>query len=133
MPESKTGGIPSPEKEANKPLAFIVVGSGQVVDKYWFPAMEAGLVNIAGIVTLEKSTDVGQRHANFTGDVVGVSDAQPGDISITVVNEIVRLLEKTPGSHIALAVPANVRLALTQALLESGIDKKTVLFLETLR
>lgn len=107
------------------PFSFIVVGSGQVVEKYWCPAMVAGLIDIKSIITLAPADTVYDHNPRFQGDVVSISEKSE------VEDAIFRSLQLYPEAHIALVIPATDRLALTRALLNRHQElRDSILFLE---
>lgn len=117
-----------PEQESFRPLSFILVGSGQVVDKYWMPAQNDGLVKIAAIVSLEEKAAFVRRYPDFTGDFCTLSQDENNE---QLIQTIAKLSHDHPDAQIALVIPAGDRLAVTQALLEHHLlNPTTTLFLE---
>ncbi len=57
------------KKEVLKPapLDFVLVGSGQVVDKYWLRSQIDGSANITDIISLEPERTFRQRNPDFAG------------------------------------------------------------------
>lgn len=116
---------PTKENDQNEPLEFIIVGSGQVVDKYWMPANLDKLVSVIGIVSLENENNFRTRNNKYDGDFASRNTHKE------IVDYIEQMISKYPSAHIALAVPADIRLTLLiEILSRDSVPATSLIFLE---
>ncbi len=106
------------------PLDFVVIGSGQVVDKYWLRSHVDRSVNITDIVSLEPEKTFRQRNTNFVGRYYHSSSV---DDTFAV---LVKLGEKEGDLNIANVATSNIRLDLTQRILWNPCFGNTRVFVE---
>lgn len=100
------------------PLDFIVIGSGQVVDKYWLRSEADGSVKIPAIISLEPEQSFRTRNPNFEGRYH--QSTSVGDTLLRVE----ALVSGGISPNIAIATPANVRLALVSGVLSSSNEAR---------
>jgi hypothetical protein len=101
-----------------------LIGSGQVVDKYWFRALGRGLVNITGIVSLEDESAFRERHPDFKGRYHQTKTLEE------TVEFLAGVIPLDKESIIANVATANVRLPLTKLFLQDERFDHTKLFLD---
>ena len=106
------------------PLDFIVIGSGQVVDKYWLPSQVDGSVKITGIVSMEPEKSFRKRFPGFTGKYYHSMSA---DNTLVI---LASLAKKIRNLNVANVATSDVRLFFTQKILGDNIFDTTRLFIE---
>lgn len=104
------------------PLDFIVIGSGEVVSKYWLRSEADGSLKIPAIVSLEPEETFRQRNPSYRG---GYSQTTSVDDTLSRVTTLM-LGQDRP--NIALETSAEVRLAITTGILSSSDQAR--LFIE---
>lgn len=100
------------EQDLHLPLNFIVIGSGQVVDKYWFRSKAMGQIGISSIVSLENEVAFRGRYPEYDGQYRQSSSA--GE----TLELVSRLSREIPNPNIAVVTSADVRLELVRGILE---------------
>ena len=114
------------KKEVLKPapLDFVLVGSGQVVDKYWLRSQIDGSANITDIISLEPERTFRQRNPDFAG-------TYHHSVSIDDTFTVLTSLAGEKGDlNIANVATTDIRLALTQKILQDPQFGNTRLFIE---
>lgn len=91
-------------------LDFVLIGSGQVVDKYWLRSQAEGKVNIAAIVSLEDESSFRKRNPNFGGEYHFASS--PNE----TFSHLSALAQRMGNLNIANVASADVRLSLTEQM-----------------
>lgn len=113
------------ERLKPQPLNFVVIGSGQVVDKYWMRSVGKGNVTITKIVSLESEEAFRKRHTNFSGEYHQLGSP---DDTFAVLAQIAQ--ESNTPLNIANAATSGVHLSLTQRILSDDRFANARLFIE---
>lgn len=104
------------------PLKFIVIGSGQVVDKYWLRSVKDGSIQITDIVSLEAESHFRGRNPDFQGTY-----NQSASVAETL-SKVIDLAKKRTSPNVALATPTDIRLELVTGILSCSDQAR--LFIE---
>lgn len=112
------------EKLNQTPLDFVVVGSGQVVDKYWLRSVADGNARIPVIVSLEPEDSFRKRNPGFDG---AYHKSESVADTLALVSSIVK---GKPQPNIALVTPVDVRLDLAQEILKDPDLSEARLYIE---
>lgn len=104
----KAEGLNSPA------LDFTLIGSGEVVGKYWLRSEAEGLVRIPNIVSLEPEKSFRQRNPTYKGGYYQTRSLEE------TVSRVISLTQGQNQPNIGLATPAEVRLVLATEILSNS-------------